>query len=99
MAGRRAVIASGSIIAANRAYIQNSASTLKAGSTKNPTGLGFYDMSGNAWEWVWNDNGSNLLRGGSFNSPVANCEVKSRGGFYALDSRITNVGFRYARNF
>jgi len=80
-------------------YVSNSASTLKAASTKNPTGLGFYDMSGNAWEWVWNDNRSNLLRGGSYTSSAAKCAVKYRNGSYGLDSRRSNVGFRYARNF
>jgi formylglycine-generating enzyme required for sulfatase activity len=79
-------------------YTSNSNNSTQASGAKKPNGLGFYDMSGNVWEWVWNADRSYLLRGGSFYSALADCEVKYRSGFYALDSRRT-IGFRYARNF
>jgi hypothetical protein len=63
----------------------------------SPNGYGLFDMAGNLWQWMQDDDPENkdgkLLRGGSFDgrSVVARCAF--RDGF-PPDFRNRNVGFR-----
>ena len=73
-------------------YVDNSNNTHHEVATKQPNELGFYDMSGNASEYILGTQDSwfqYLCYGGNYNSPANSCEVNS-------NSRTSSAGLRIA---
>lgn len=67
---------------------------------KAPNEAGLHDMSGNAWEWVWDaayGGPSRRQRGGSWDRGAPYAQVDYR-RFKDPDERADNYGFRIARN-
>jgi|GEM_PF-706508 len=66
--------------------------------TKPENELGLFEMSGNAWEWCWDNSGSNrCIRGGGWNYySNINCAVSYRLFLYPL-YRYANFGLRISQ--
>jgi len=80
-------------------YWDNSNHGTKAVGTKLSNELGFYDMSGNAWEWCWDVYDPTSFRsgrGGGWANYAGACAVSYRD--YTTDDSSLNGGFRLARN-
>lgn len=62
---------------------------------KQPNGWDFYDMSGNVWEWCWED--ARGYQAGEATDPIGTTETNSRvcrGGSNYLDARQTRCSYR-----
>jgi formylglycine-generating enzyme required for sulfatase activity len=75
----------------------NSGDTTHPVKNKKPNEWGFYDMSGNIQEWVW-DKASNtwalrFLRGGGWYNEASSLQSAAR-AYYSPDSRDYGLGFR-----
>lgn len=93
-------------------FDQNSGSKTHPVATKNANELGFYDFSGNVWEWCYDfyahygDNlafcsqgpggGYRISRGGSWDYDAQDSRVSNRGISYAI-GRYDIIGFRLSR--
>ena len=66
---------------------------------KKPNAWGFYDMTGNIIEWVWEDTGNNdgnrLVCGGCWGMYAASCKT-TKIYRYPANSRENLIGFRIA---
>jgi formylglycine-generating enzyme required for sulfatase activity len=72
--------------------------TAPVGSFK-PNALGFYDLGGNVWEWMWDgveeNTGKRVRRGGSWGNFGGVCAVANR-NYGDPGFRYYNLGFRVA---
>ncbi|MCB5247226.1 MAG: formylglycine-generating enzyme family protein [Candidatus Cloacimonetes bacterium] len=78
-------------------YFGNSGYAVHQVGQLAPNELGAFDMSGNFWEWCWDEFGTNsrVIRGGYFGNSHAECAVSYRSG--AGPGKYGNIGFRVCR--
>lgn len=80
-------------------YVVNSGDSPKPVGTKAANELGIFDMSGNVFEWCWDEqfNNQGANRGGSWETGAEQCEV-AKSYEDDPDVRATDLGFRVVRN-
>jgi formylglycine-generating enzyme required for sulfatase activity len=94
-------------------YCGNSSGITHPAAGKQPNAWGFYDLSGNVYEWVWDRYGAypgtvvdpsgaqtavnRVMRGGGVNYTAPTCRSASRGS-YPPGHRYDSVGLRLARS-
>lgn len=81
-------------------YDANSKDKTNAVASKKPNELGLYDMSGNAFEWCMDKYGN--YTNSQKNNPKGAVEGDRRivrGGGWNLNTKFTNVAFRYGSRF
>ena len=78
-------------------YVENSGFAVHQVGQLAPNELGAFDMSGNFWEWCWDEFGTNarVIRGGCFGNSHTSCAVSFRSG--AGPGKYGNIGFRVCR--
>ena len=78
-------------------YFENSGFAVHQVGQLAPNELGAFDMSGNFWEWCWDEFGTNarVIRGGCFGNSHTSCAVSFRSG--AGPGKYGNIGFRVCR--
>lgn len=75
----------------------NSGGGLHPVGKKDKNALGLYDMSGNAYEWVWNWYASYAMSANPFEGPYTGTDRVIRGGSWyhdPKDARVTNRAFQ-----
>ena len=78
-------------------YSKNSGDKTHRVGTKQPNGLGIYDMSGNVWEWCQDVCAKNAYSKHSRNNPiyeVGGSDRVSRGGSWRLEPRYAQSALR-----
>ena len=79
-------------------YEENAADTSHPVGLKAPNELGIYDLSGNVWEWCWDEDGSfRRIRGGGWYGVAESCNVNYRHDSNP-SSRTNNIGVRLVRH-
>lgn len=82
-------------------YSKNAENRPHAVGTKQPNGLGIYDMSGNVWEWVYDCFRPDYYKKSPKNNPQGpNCSDKRvlRGGSWFNTAKDARVAFRMRDN-
>jgi formylglycine-generating enzyme required for sulfatase activity len=96
--GRDQIYAGGNDVDSVAWYYSNSGSNTHRVGTKDPNGLGIYDMSGNVWEWCEDVYDKNAYSRHVRNNPVitsgGNSRV-SRGGSWINNPRIVRAANRH----
>jgi formylglycine-generating enzyme required for sulfatase activity len=96
--GRKEIYAGGNDIHAVAWYDENSQGSTQPVGRKAPNGLGFYDMSGNVWEWCQDIYIPGAAASSSRDRPAAPEETRERvirGGCWSLDDWSARCSRRF----